>query len=321
MAENNTKEINLLQLINLFLNWLKKLIISTFKLLGYLTRLGFRHKLVIGISLVICLFYFLYLSRPSAQIFKAEALAVLYGNETQTAKEVCKQLENSVSSNNLYSLASKLSLPDSVAKSIIGIKSFYVIDYLKDGVADMVDYKNSHSLTDTMSIRMKDRFYLQVKTNNLKLLPTIQAAILNYFNNNTVMKRQFLLRKEELKQQIRICDVELNLIDSLAKVSYFKDIDKQLKFENNKLLVGEQKKQLFYEDMLKLHDLKAYTDSKYADFKNPIDFPSGLVVYAAPENGRLKYSLFGILTGLFIGLILSSLIESYVKIISFLNKK
>lgn len=321
MEENNTREINLLQLISLFLKWLKKVITATFNFLGNLTQLGFRHKLVVGLSLVVCLCYFLYLSRPSVQIFKAEAMAMLYGSETQTVKEVSKQLENSVSSNNLYSLAAKLSLPDSVAKSIVGIQSFFVIDYLKDGVPDMVDYKNTHSLTDTVSSRMKDRFYLQVKTTNIKQIPKIQAAILNYFNNNPVMKRQFILKKNELKQYINICDVESRRIDSLAKVSYFKDIDKQVKFENNKLLVGDQKKQLFYDDLFKLHDIKTYTESKLADYNNPMELPSGLVVYAQPENGRMKYGLFGLLSGLFIGLILSALLESYTKIIQFLNNK
>jgi hypothetical protein len=246
---------------------------------------------------------------------------MLYGSETQTAKEVCKQLENSISSNNLYSLANKLSLPDSVAKNIVSIQSFFVIDYLKDGVPDMVDYKNNHSLTDTLNVRMKDRFYLQIKTKKLQQLPKVQAAVLNYFNNNQVLKSQFILKRSELIKQIKICDVELQRIDSLAKVSYFKDFDKQLKFDKDKLLIGEQRKQLFSDDLLRLHDIKTYSESKLTDFNQPMVLPSGLIVYSQPENGRLKYGIFGIFFGLIIGMIISSLIESYKKIIIFLNKK
>jgi len=258
MEENNSKEINLLQLISLFFNWLKKKWELILNFLGYLLRLSFRHILVIFIAVLVCFSIGYYLSRPSARIYKAEAVAMLYGVDTQTAKEVSKQLESSVSSNTLFSLSSKLSLPDSVTKNIVEITSFYVIDYLKDGVADMIDYKNSHSLTDTLNLRMKDRFCLQIKTLNINQVPIVQAAILNYFNTNLVMRNQFNIRKSEITQQINICDIELQRIDSLAKIFYFKDTEKQIRFEKDKLLVGDQKKQLFFEDLLKLHDIKAF---------------------------------------------------------------
>ena len=177
MEETNTKEINLLQLINLFFNWLLKIGKSILDLIVYLVQLAYRHKSIVLISISICLVFGLYFSRPSAKVYKAEAMAMLYGSETQTVKEVSKQLENSVGSNNLFSLATKLSLPDSVARNIVGIQSFFVIDYLKDGVADMVDFKNNHSLTDTLNLRMKDRIYLQIKTTNISQIPKVQAAI------------------------------------------------------------------------------------------------------------------------------------------------
>jgi len=321
MEENNSKEINLLQLISLFFNWLKKKWELILNFLGYLLRLSFRHILVIFIAVLVCFSIGYYLSRPSARIYKAEAVAMLYGVDTQTAKEVSKQLESSVSSNTLFSLSSKLSLPDSVTKNIVEITSFYVIDYLKDGVADMIDYKNSHSLTDTLNLRMKDRFCLQIKTLNINQVPIVQAAILNYFNTNLVMRNQFNIRKSEITQQINICDIELQRIDSLAKIFYFKDTEKQIRFEKDKLLVGDQKKQLFFEDLLKLHDIKAFAQSKLTDYTQPMTLPSGLVVNPNPENGRLKYEIVGLFLGFLIGLFVSALIENFKKILSFLDKK
>jgi len=321
MEENNTKEVNLLQLINLFFNWLKKIGKRILDFLVYLAQLGFRHKSIVIITCSLCLIFGLYLSRPSVRVYKAEAMAMLYGSDTQTAKEVCKQLENSVSSNNLFSLATKLSLPDSVAKNIVGIQSFFVIDYLKDGVADLVDFKNNHSLTDTMNIRMKDRFYLQIKTININQVPKIQAAILNYFNNSPVMKSQFDIKKSEIIDQIKICDLELSRIDSLAKVSYFKDVDKQVRFDKDKLLIGEQRKQLFYDDLIRLHDIKSYAQNRLTDFNHPMELPSGFVLFPSPENGSVKYGVIGIFIGFIISLILSCLIENSKKILTFLDRK
>ena len=321
MEENNTKEVNLLQLINLCFNWLKKIGSSILNFLGYLTQLSFRHKVVVIITIMVCLIYGLYLSRPSARIYKAEAMAMLYGSETSTAKEICKQLENSVQSNKLYSLATKLSLPDSVGRNIVGIQSFYVIVNYKDGVGDMIDYKNNHPLSDTLNLRMRDRFYLQIKTKNISQIPRVQAAILNFFNTNPVMKNQFESRKNQIIQQIKICDVESQRIDSLAKVSYFKDVDKQLRFEKDKLLIGDQKKQLFYDDLLRLQEIKANAQNRLVNFTHPMELPSGFVVNPAPENGRMKYGVIGILIGFILSLIFSGLIENTKKIIVFLIKK
>ncbi|MDD4971397.1 MAG: hypothetical protein PHT07_18355 [Paludibacter sp.] len=321
MEETNSKEVNLLQLISLFFNWLKKLGKSIIDFIGSLGQLGYRHKIIVIITVLVCLMYGLYLSRPDARVYKAEAMAMLYGTESQTVKEVSKQLENSVSSNDLFSLATKLSLPDSVAENIVGIQSFYVIDYLKDGVADMIDFKNNHSLTDTLNIKMRDRIYLQIKTKNISQVPKVQAAILHYFNSNSDMKNQFEIKKSAIIEQIKICDNESKRIDSLAKVSYFKDADKQLQFDKNKLIVGEQRKQLFYDDLIRLHDIKSNSLNRLTDFVQPMDLPSGFVVYSAPENGFFKYGIMSILLGFLISLIISLFIENLSKVVSFLDKK
>lgn len=140
----------------------------------------------------------------------------------QHALEVCRLLENSSSVNRLISLSTKLSLPDSVANNIVSIQSFYVIDFM-NSVVDVVDFDNNHSLTDTTNVRMKDRVYFQIKTKSIDQLPQVQAALLKFFDNNVMMKVQFESKRNELQQQVQICNRELTRIDSLAKVSYFKE--------------------------------------------------------------------------------------------------
>lgn len=321
MEENNSKEINLFQLISMFFSSLTKLWKSILNFLGYFIRLTYRYSLISLIAIAVSLSLGLYLSRSSAQIYKADAMAMFYGCEAQTVKEVCKQLENSISSNNLYSLATKLSIPDSIAENIEEFQSFYVIDYSKDSVADKVDFDNSHPLTDTMNVRMKDRLYFRILSKNISQIPTVQTAILNYLNSNPVLKEQYIDKKNELLQQINICNVETQRIDSLAKVSYFKDVDKQLKFENNKLLIGDQRKQLFYNDLLDLQKIKSRAENKLVDFKQPVDMPSGFFVNPTPVNSNLKYSIISILIGYFIALVLSVLIENRKNILNYLNQK
>jgi hypothetical protein len=321
MEDNNTKEVNLLELISLFFNWLKKTGKSILNFLIYLIQLFFRHKIIAIVTVLIFMACGYYLSRPSSRIYNAEALAMLYGADAQTVREVSKQLENFSKSNNQISLATKLSLPDSVAKNIVSIHSYYVIGYKKDGMAVKVDYNDNYPQKDTLNVKMGDRVYLQLKTKNIKQVPQVQAAILKYFNNNDVLKAQFDTQHNELLQQIHICVIENQRIDSLAKVSYFKDADKQLRFEKDKLLVGEQRKQLFYEELLRLQEIKAGAEMRLTNLTQPIVLPSGFVVNPIPINGRMKYEEMSIIYGCFVALLLSLLIENVDKILKFLNKK
>lgn len=321
MEKDKLKEINLLQLIAMLFDWLGGLLKSVLEGLGYLLRLSYRHALITIIITGLAVGAGLFLSRPSASIYKAEAMAMIYGSEAQTVKEICKQLENSISSNNLYSLSATLQVPDSIARNIIQFQSFYVIDYLKDKIADRVDFDDNHPLTDTLNVRMTDRLYFRIKTKNTGQISIVQKALLNYFNTNEVMKTQFENKKNELKQEIDICNAECKRIDSLAKVSYYKAVDKQIKFENNKLIVGEQKKQLLYGDLLEIHKAKTKAEIQYVNYKQPMALPAGFAVIQIPINGSVKYGILGLLIGYFVSLIVSTLFENRKKIAKYLNRK
>jgi hypothetical protein len=321
MEKDNSKEINLLQLITLIFNWASKQVKHFFNCFGYLFRITYRHFYTTIIIIALFLGIGLFLSRPSARIYKAEAMAMIHGSEAQTVKEISKQLENSITSNNLYSLSAKLSIPDSVAKNIVCFESFYVIDYLKDNIPDKVDFENTHPLTDTQNVRMRDRLYFRILTKNIAQTSIVQAAVLKYFNNNPLMKAQFSNRKSELAQEIVICNKESQRIDSLAKISYFKDTNKQLKLENNTLVVGEQKKQLFFNELLELQTIRAKAETGYVNFKQPMELQTGFVVMPHPINGSVKYGLIGILIGYFVSLIVCIFIENMKGIKKYLDNK
>lgn len=127
--------------------------------------------------------------------------------------------------------------------------------------------------------------------------------------------------KSELLQEINICNTESELIDSLAKVSYLKDADRQIKFENNKLIVGEQKKQLFYEDLLSIQKAKSKAEIQLIDFKQPLDLLSGFVVIRTPINGNLKYGLISLLIGYIVSLLVSALLENRKGIVKYFKRK
>lgn len=320
MEENNTtKEINLLELIGLFFDWLKKLGIYVITFLSYLLRLSYKH-IVLTVVIVLLFFSFgIYLSRPSARVYSAETTAMIYGTDIQTVMEVTKQLDSYTLQNGKSSLSDKLELSDSILKNIVGIKAYYILCYRKDGLALKVDYEHVNPQKDTMIIKMGDRLCIQVLTKNRNQLQKVQTALLKYLNSNPVMRLQFETQRTALAQQIDICKRENIRIDSLAKVSYYKDSEKQIQLANNSLMIGEQKKQLFYSELLNIQNIKASAEKDLINHTDPVVLPAGFVVSPSPLNPMGRYGLTGILLGYFISLLLVVFIDNLKKIISFLK--
>ena len=323
MKENdiNEKEINLLELISLFLNWVKNVFISTFKLAGRLLQLLFRHLVITSIITITCFAVSLYLTRPAAKVYKAEALALLFGSDAQTVREISRQLENAGPENSFASFASKLSLPDSVAKNIVGFHSYTIIGFVRDNSAVKVDYTDNYPQKDTMYMKMRDRVSMQLLVKNINQVPQIQKAILNYFNNNELLKTHLENNKNQMIEDIRISEIEIKRVDSLAKVTYFRDNNQQIRLDKNKLLFGEQQKQLFYNDLLRLQDIISSSKSGLANSKQPIEFPSGFAVDPKPVNGVIRYSVLGIIWGLLISMAIAGLLENMSRISNFLKTK
>lgn len=319
--KNEPKEINLLQLLKMIGDWLVKVVNSFLRFVGLSLQLIVKYWILTLIVLLISVFLGQYLARPSARKYKAGAVAMLYGSRTSTAQEVSRQLQNSFVSEESFSLANKLAIPDSVAKNILAISNYNVIDYLKDGSQDMIDLKRNHSLSDTTNLIMQDRLYIQVITKNVSQIPVVQDAILKYFNNNPTMKGEFEIVKKGLEEKINVCDNEIARLDSLAKVSYFKDADKNISLDNNKLVVGEQRKQLFFNEILQLQDIKTSAQHKLVDFRQPINFTSGFIVNPEPINSRLKYLIFSFLIGISLSVLSVFIIDNFKCIYNYLTKR
>ena len=327
MDDKNSKEMNLIELLNLLGKWIKKVTARLIRFVGFLLQLAFKHWVVSAIVLLLSVVAGQYLARPSVRRYEAGAMAMLYGCENTTVREVYRQLQNSLipkesTTFSSMTLATVLGIPDSVAKNIVKLESYNVIDYLDDNTPDLVDFENNHSLKDTMNLIMRNHIFIQVQTLKPTQIRIFQDALLNYFNNNPMLKSEFESTKTGIENKIRLCDTEIQRLDSLANLSYFKDSDKKISLENNNLIVGEQRKQLFYNDILSLQELRNINTNSLVLYKKPVDFPAGLIVNPVPINGRIKYGVYSIFIGSLLALIMVYLIDNLKKIINYLiNKK
>lgn len=319
--EKESNEVNLLdilldiwQAIVTIVKWFIGIIGKTFQLL-------YRNLLITIVFVVLGLAVSQYFARVANRQYEMGAIAELSGITASDVKELGRQLKLSSHKIKTLSFAKKLDIPDSIAKKIVKIDFFDVIDYQKDSIPDVIDFQENHSLNDTINVRMNDRIYIQVRMLGTEHAQIIENAVTQYLNTNDYAQEQIDAYRILLQQEIDITDNEMIRLDSLAKKTYFEDKKQQLKFDNNQLIVGNQYIQLFWGDMVSLQKIKATSVKKLAKAKNPVIIPSGFVVDPNPVNGRIKYGIIGMLIGLILALAIETVIENYRKWIDFLSKR
>ena len=123
----------------------------------------------------------------------------------------------------------------------------------------------------------------------------------------------------EMAQNIKVASSEFSRIDSMAKVNYFEAKMQQLRLDKDKILLGEQQKQLFYNDLMRLQSIKSSNETNLAIYTTPVNLPAGLVVNPVPVNGRFKYALTGIIYGFIFAFLLSVFIDKRKMIFAFLK--
>lgn len=318
MEENSSKELNLIDLIAMFFNWCKRMCKGFLCMCGNTLRLLCRNLVPTCIILVLSVLLGLYLGSGKRRVYKAEGMAVLNGSIAQTVKEVSYQLESSSSLAEFTTWSSKLALDSATLHGMRGLESFYVIDYLNDSTPDVIDFKGKHPLDDTLNVRMPNRLYFRMKVKDAKQVPAIQEGILGFFNSNERLRREFDVKRANLEGEVRLITDEINRIDSMATITYLSKPQMQVQLKWNTLLLGEQKRQMLYEDLLYLQRLKAKREAELGGCTAPVVMPTGFVVSPLPVHGRFFYLGLCGLGGVLAAVLLALLIENRKCIVHYL---
>ena len=163
--------------------------------------------------------------------------------------------------------------------------------------------------------------YMRIKVKGTRHAQAIGEAMLKYLNTNVTIQNQYNVFKAQLNEKIVLCDAEMLRLDSLAKITYFRDKKPEIKFESNKLLIGNNEVQLFYNDLLNLQANKAQAMAQLEVAKQPVVIPSGFVINPNSVNGRVKLGVYSLFIGLIISTILGYYIENRKKWLKYLQEK
>lgn len=321
MEKTTPEELSLIQIIAQFFQWLKKISLSLIRFVGKLIQLSVKHWAVFLIALAVNVAGSLYLSRSAARKYKAETTLHIAFTDAAIVNEMIDQLANSLNDNKNLSLASKLDIPDSVGINIQKIKHFDVIDYLDDETANIVDFKRKHDLTDTTNVVMNNRVYLQLITKKPNQLKLVHDAMINYFNSNPYLITEFEFNIKSQVKAIELIDKEMNRIDSMATLDYFKNEKRaEIGLEGYKMVLGEQKKPIYSEDLLKLTDNRHFRQNLIDTNKQPVYTTTGFIV-SGPINDRVRYLAFGLVLGVIAGMISAFVFDNRQCIKNYLLKQ
>ncbi|MFV0391875.1 MAG: hypothetical protein ACK5KP_08355 [Paludibacteraceae bacterium] len=319
--KKTTSEVNLMDILVSIWNWIVKAVKYLFHLIGTVLQLLFKYKILTLIILIFAFAVSQYYARQSNRKYQTGAMAYLYGVRSPKVKQVGNQLTSSSPKFKETSIGYKLDLPDSLASRLLSVEFFDVIDYKSDSVPDRVDFARNHSLTDTLNILMNSYIYVRLTTLGTQNVDKISNAVLNYLNENADIKSDFDVYKSTLQERIQVAELESKRIDSLARKKYFESEKPNIQLQNNRLLVGEQRTQLMYGDLLFLQKDKAETERRLSEAKAPVVLPSGFIINPRPINGRVTNGIDGLIIGIILSVMLAFVLENYKKWLQFLRQK
>ena len=188
-------------------------------------------------------------------------------------------------------LSEALGVSKETSDNIISIGAYWIIDLSRDSIPDKVDYYNSHNVHDTIDVRMKDRFDIQVKIQSVQDLSKVRDGLIYYINSNQFFQEKNKIRLKQLSESIKRMDVDLNRIDSLQKVKYFEET-RQKELRNGQIVFnqGSNNTQLLHkdiQDLLKEKQLLEIEQNMYGqivtvlnDFTIPIKRTNNLSYFA-----------------------------------------
>jgi hypothetical protein len=216
----------------------------------------------------------------------------LRDNSGTTSEIISKfnKLHTFCSENNKSALSIALTLKPESVKNISDISSYWIIVQNKDGIPDYVDYKGNHSASDTINIRMQDRFDIRVKINSPQDLNLVREGIIRFIENDSLYQQRNRVRLRQNHDLLSRLNYDILQLDSLQKVKYFEETRNMKPSSGGQIVfMQEQKTQLVYGDIYALYTQKQQLESERDLYKGVVTVLSDFSFPTRRDNGAMYY--------------------------------
>jgi hypothetical protein len=251
----------------------------------------FRNWLPLTISIVLGIGAGFIMSRRTPSSFTADLTLKVNIISTSDMISYINRLHTYCKEDNIDELANALAMQESQLKNIIDISAFWIIDRGRDGIPDIIDYKDNHNIYDTVNIRMQDRIAVRVRINAPQELGNIKEGILRFIKSDSLFEQRNRLRMNQNRDLLARIDYDIEQLDSLQKVKYFEETRSRIPQNGGQMIfLQEQKTQLVYGDIYALYERKLGLETESNLYSGIVTVLSDFSIPALRENGVSFYS-------------------------------
>lgn len=296
------KEIDLLDLIRKFGNTISRWITAILKAILISFIFLAKRWLPLLISILIGIGLSFILKSYSHPFFTADIVfknnlaqpdkITRIDNSGTTAEIISKinKLRPFCADNYKDNLATAISMKPDEVKNITDIGGFYIIDLGKDGIPDLVDYKSSFNVYDTLNVRMPTQLDIRINFSSTINLNKVRDGMISYIQNDSLYQERNRLRLHQNEDRLSRLNFDIKQLDSLQKVKYFEETRNMKPASGGQIIfMQEQRTQLVYPDIYLLYDKKQQLESERELYKNIITVLSDFSLPTRRQNGAMYY--------------------------------
>ena len=192
----------------------------------------------------------------------------------------------------MTALAEAISLSPAQVKDILDISAAWIIDKGRDGIPDQVDFKNKYDVfSDSLVVRMQDRFNIRVRTIIPKNLYAIRNGIIKFINSDSLFQQRNRVRLRQNNELLTRLDYDILQLDSLQKVIIKETEKRQPDRGGQMIFLQQQNTQLVYPDIYKLHSQKQSLEQERDLYRDIVTILSEFTIPAKRINGGSFYAI------------------------------
>ena len=293
-------------------------------LLSRMIRLSWRKAYIVLPLLILGLAAGMYWTRPENRKYKVEAVLILNGPTEFDVAQALMPIEFAVdaSMSETQNLQNLLQLEPEIARVTTRFEHFPVIDFRRDSVPDMIDYKRSHKRSDTLDIVMDNRIAVRFRTKNINSVPTVQQNLLQYLNSQPQIQAAFEAKKADIERFAEFCRVQTEVLDSFIVEFYFNQgtgSQNKVRPWSPGLVVGSREVQAMHNDMFELLERRKQVTHELSLMTAPVVLDSNFALNPEPVRNPHIWRILFMLAGWIAGAVLAWLIEDRKNILAWLR--
>ena len=289
-ATNTGDEIELVELFSRMGRAIARFFKAIATAILYIIAFMFKKWLWLGLSVAAGLLISFLMKSSADELFTSD---ITFRSNTISNADIIShinKLHTFCSENNMDELARAMNVDKDQVRHIVDIQAYWVIDMGSNGMPDFVDFRNRHSPSDTVNVRMQDRFVVRVQTTVPTELEDIREGLINFVESNSFFADQNELRLRQTASRIARIESDIARLDSLQQVKYFEEPRKLSREGGQIVFLQEQTTQLLHDDILNLYTQRDRQENLLTIHNRLLTTLSDFTPPARPVNTTLYYA-------------------------------